>query len=393
MAFLATRFHQPVPRPNQVARPRLIERLQAGLEQSHRLTLVSAPAGFGKTTLVSAWLNRSDHPVVWLSLDEADNDPIHFLSYLIAAFQNAQPDLGRMAQTLLQSPQMPPLNHLMTLLLNDLAVGDSPLVLVLDDYQVISAPPVHDLLTFFVEHQPPTVHLVLTTREDPPLPLPRLRARGQVTDIRERDLRFTPDEAAAFLNQTINLSLDPAVIAALEARTEGWVAGLQLASLAVQENPDQAGAFVSAFTGDDRYVMAYLMAELLERHPDAIRAFLRETALLDRLTASLCDALTGRGDSQFMLEQLDASNLFVIPLDHRREWYRYHRLFAEFLRATLTPDERPRLHQRAAQWYEAQNLLEPAVQQTLASARLTGDYAALARLVTVAAEQTLSSTN
>jgi LuxR family maltose regulon positive regulatory protein len=346
-----TKLYMPPVRPSLVPRPRLIERLNEGLYR--KLTLVSAPAGFGKTTLISEWLGLLDRPSAWLSLDEGDSDPVQFLTYLIAALQQVDEGIGRTVLDLLQSSQLPPMQSLVTLLINDIAAAGTPLTLVLDDYQLVSAASVHQILQVLLDRQPPTIHLVIGTREDPPLPLPRLRARGQVTEIRERDLRFTEGEAAEFLSQTMGLHLDADTVRALEARTEGWVVGLQLAALALQEGRADAEAFVTAFTGDDRYVMDYLIAEVLNRQPDETRAFLCQTSVLDRFTASLCNAVTGREDSQAVLECLEGANLFLFSLDHRREWYRYHRLFAEFLRTTLAPDKRALLHLRAMRWYRA----------------------------------------
>lgn len=382
--LLATKLHIPRPRPDLVARPALTERLDEGLRLGRRLTLVSAPAGFGKTTLIGAWVAGSEQAAAWVSLDEGDNDPVQFLNYLIAALRTVGESIGHTTQALLQSPQIPPLPGLITPLINDIAALDAPLTLVLDDYHHITAGPVHQALRFLLENQPPWLHLAICTREDPPLPLAQLRARGQLTEVRERDLRFTPEEAAAFLNVTMGLPLDARSVAALEARTEGWIAGLQLAALALQEASEDAGAFIAAFTGDNRYIMDYLIEEVLQRQPETVREFLRQTAILDRLTAPLCDALTGREDSRAILDQLDAANLFLIPLDHRREWYRYHQLFADVLRVTLGPAERRPLHQRAARWFEAQGLAVPAIHHALAS----GDQDAAERLIALAAEAT-----
>ena len=373
--LLTTKLYIPPPRPGSVPRPRLVQGLDEGLRQGRRLTLVSAPPGFGKTTLVSEWVGRGQRPVGWVSLDEGDNDPVQFLNYLLAALQQVDDRIGQTARGLLQSPQPPPPQGLVTLLINDIGAVGAALTLVLDDYQLITSPSVHQVVQFLLEHQPPALHLVMISREDPPLPLPRLRARGQVTEMRERDLRFSAEEAAAFLKQTMGLDLSPEAVTALETRTEGWIAGLQLAALALQEGQDaaRAEAFAAAFTGDDRYVMDYLVAEVLERQPEATRAFLRPTAILDRLTAPLCNALTGREDGQAMLDQLSGANLFLIPLDHRREWYRYHRLFAEVLRATLDPGEQMRLHRGAAHWHEAHGLMSQAIQHALAYASASGD--------------------
>jgi LuxR family maltose regulon positive regulatory protein len=349
--ILMTKLYTPPVRPDQVSRPRLIERLNKG--HYRKLTLVSAPAGFGKTTLVSEWLALLDRPTAWLSLDEGDSDPVQFLTYVIAALQQTAAEVGQTALDLLHASQLPPVQSLVALLINDVVAVGTALTLVLDDYQLVSSVDVHQILRDLLERQPPNLHLVVCTREDPPLPLPRLRARGQVTEIRERDLRFTESETSEFLGQTMGLNLDAATTRALEARTEGWIAGLQLAALALQEGRGNAREFVAGFTGDDRYVMDYLITEVLHQQSQTIREFLRQTSILDRFTASLCDAVTQSSESRELLGQLEGTNLFVVPLDNRREWYRYHRLFAEFLRTTLDPRERAQLHLRAMRWYEA----------------------------------------
>jgi len=381
--LLMTKLSPPPVRPRLVHRPRLIERLDQGVYR--KLTLVSAPAGFGKTTMVSEWLSSQERPVAWLSLDEGDNDPVQFLVYLTAAIEymaphgspraKGAPAIGRSVRDLLQSPQLPPLASLVALLINDLVALDLPLILVLDDYQLVSLEAVHDILQVLLERQPPTMHTVVCTRQELPLPLHRMRARGQVTEIRERDLRFTETEAADFLERTMGLHLDADVIQALEGRTEGWIAGLQLAALALQEYQGDVRSFV-AFLGDDRYIMDYMLAEVLEQQPPAIRDFVIQTSILDRFTASLCDAVTERGDSQAVLESLEAANLFLIPLDHRREWYRYHRLFAEFLRTRLDVSTRKVLHRRAMRAYQADLQVPGYLQQAIGHAL---SYAALPR--------------
>ncbi len=389
--LLVTKLLAPPVRPNLVARPRLVQRLQEDLHLGRKVTLLSAPAGFGKTTLVSEWVSGLDRPATWLSLDEGDNDPARFLTYLIAALQKIAPDIGRTAQGFLSAPQLPPPGSLLALLINDLATAPGPFLLILDDFQAISSPLIHSAIEFLIEHQPPLLHLVLLTRQDPALPLARWRARGQMDEIRERELRFTEEEAASFFRQTMGLRVSPATAAALEARTEGWVTGLQLAALAFQEKPEDTGAFVVAFSGDNRYVMDYLVAEVLQRQPPGVRQFLQQTAILDRLTAPLCDALTGRNDSQALLEQLERANLFLIPLDQRREWYRYHRLLGEVLRAALGPAESALLHRRAMGWYESQGSLSQAMQHARAYASVTGDSSEVERLLRLAAEDTLLS--
>ena len=374
--ILTTKLYTPPARPHAVPRPHLIARLNAG---RHRpLTLLAAPAGFGKTTLVSAWVAGGDRPVAWLSLDAGDNDPARFLMYLVAALQTIAPHLGAGVLEVLQAPLPPPLEPLLTALLNELTTLPHPFVLVLDDYHMIAAPAVDQVLRFLLEHLPPQMHLVLATREDPPLPLARLRARDQVTKLRAPDLRFTPAEAAAFLQQVMGLTLAADEIAALETRTEGWIAGLQLAALSLQGHPAPS-RFIHAFTGSSRFIIDYLAAEVLERQPAEVRAFLLRTSVLERMCAPLCDALLNgnhaaapragappRIAAQAMLEQLERSNLFLVPLDDERRWYRYHQLFADLLRqrlhqrSTASPGEAegevPALHRRASQWYEDQGL-------------------------------------
>jgi len=388
-AILATKLLIPPPRPNRVPRLRLLARLDEGLRLGRRLTLVAAPAGFGKTTLISDWLNTLGRPAAWLALDETDNDPIRFLSYLVAAVQQVVPAAGRDLPGMLGAPQGPPPESLIALLINDVAAGSTPVVLVLDDYQAITTPAIHRAVEFLLDRQPPQLHLVLLTRQEPRLPLARLRARGQATEIGEQDLRFTSDEAAAFLRQTMGLEISDNTIAALALRTEGWITGLQLAALSWQERKEDTGAFVFAFRGDNRYVMDYLVSEVLQQQPVETRAFLCATAILDRLTAPLCDAVTGSAGSQAVLEQLERANLFVVPLDQRHEWYRYHRLFVDVLRTMLTPQEEALLHRRALDWYVEQGSVEPAIQHGLAYAAVSGDFGPAEELIRRAAEETL----
>ncbi|NLH09441.1 MAG: hypothetical protein GX484_17815, partial [Chloroflexi bacterium] len=305
-------------------------------------------------------------PVAWITVDEADDDPTTFLTYLIAALNQLD---SRIGQAVLESQQRSSPTELVATLINDLARAEFGALIVLDDYHFIRSFETHDLLAFFLENRPPGVHVAIGTREDPPLPLARLRARDQVTEIRERALRFAPEETAAFLNQTMQLGLSAGAISALAARTEGWITGLQLAGLALRQQGD-AEAFVEAFAGDDRYIVDYLMAEVLARVPEPLREFLRQTSILERFSAPLCDALTGRSDSQAVLEHLESANLFVMPLDHRRQWYRYHGLFAEVLRLTLPDDEQVSLHQRAAAWYRAHGFDALALHHQRAAADL-----------------------
>jgi LuxR family maltose regulon positive regulatory protein len=363
--ILATKLYIPRPRPHVVIRPRLIERLNEGLHR--KLILISAPAGFGETTLVSEWVEGIERPPAWLSLDEGDNDPARFLTYLVAALQTIAPKIGEGVLGVLQSPQPPPTESILTALLNDITTIPDHFVLVLDDYHVLDAKPVDHALTFLLEHLPPHMHLVIATREDPQLPLARLRVRGHLTELRAVDLRFSPSEAASFLNQVMGLHLSAEDIAALERRTEGWIAGLQLAALSMQGHKDTA-SFITSFTGSHHFVMDYLVEEVLQQQPESVQNFLLRTSILDRLCGSLCDAvLLNPSDSgQETLEYLERANLFIVPLDNERCWYRYHHLFADLLRqrlhqstASFTGDERDgvaELHSRASQWFEDNGL-------------------------------------
>jgi len=417
--LLKTKLYIPPVRPDLVSRPRLIERLNAGpLGQSGRfarkLTLISAPAGFGKTTLLSEWAHHSETrffgknlvsrprpPVAWLSLDEGDDDPARFLAYFVTALQTLALPVPSVAEKIgagtlsaLQSPHPPPMESVLTTLINEIAAVPSPFVLVLDDYHLITAQPIHDGLTFLLDHLPPQMHLIIATRADPPLPIARLRGRGQLTELRLTDLRFTPDEAAAFLNQAMGLGLAADDVAALASRTEGWIAGLQMAAASMQGREDVAG-FIRAFTGSDRYILDYLVEEVLQRQPNSVQSFLLQTAILDRLTGRLCDAVWNKlatcptaDDGQAMLEMLERANLFILPLDNERRWYRYHRLFADLLRQRLQrtqPDLVPTLHRRASEWYGQNGLTAEAIDHALAA----GDFEPAARLIEQAAEATL----
>jgi len=365
--LLQTKLYAPPPRPELVSRPRLIERLNAGFHC--KMILISAPAGFGKTTLVSEWVHDSGRPVAWLSLDEGDNDPTRFLAYLIAALQTIGAKIGKGELSALQSSQPPPTEAILTALLNEIAAIPDRMVLVLDDYHLIEAQAIHDALAFLIERLPPPMHVVIATREDPHLPLARLRARGQLTEVRVADLRFTPSEAAEFLNQVMGLNLSAEEIAALESRTEGWIAGLQMAALSMQGRTDTA-AFIEAFTGSHRFVMDYLAEEVLQRQAERVRSFLLQTAILDRLCGSLCDAVTGHQDGQGMLETLDRGNLFVVPLDDQRHWYRYHHLFADVLQVHAMEEpsiQLSTLHRRASEWYEQDGSPGDAIRHALAA--------------------------
>jgi LuxR family maltose regulon positive regulatory protein len=366
--ILATKLYIPPPPPKVVARPRLLERLNEGVAVSSKLTLISAPAGFGKTTLVSDWVASCGRAATWLSLDENDNDPARFLIYLTSALQKISPNLGAGILDILQSPQSPPIQSILTALLNEITTIPDNFIFVLDDFHMLDSKPADDALTFLVENLPPQMHLVITTREDPALPLPRLRARRQLIELRAADLRFTASETAEFLNHVMSLDLSEEDVAALEDRTEGWIAGLQLAALSMQGQQDIPG-FIQAFAGDHRYIVDYLVEEVLQRQPEPLRNFLLRTAILDRLNGLLCDAVTGQPGGKVRLETLQRGNFFVVPLDDKRHWYRYHHLFAEVLHMHLMaeqPDQVPVLHQRASEWYEQNGSTVDAIRHALA---------------------------
>jgi LuxR family maltose regulon positive regulatory protein len=437
--LLATKLYTPPARPDLVPRPRLFERLSAGL--SGKLTLIAAPAGFGKTTLVSAWIASMAQKtgdmrledavlapsrgalwapqaprVVWVSLDALDNDPIRFWSYVSAAFNTLAPGSGDATLALLQAPQPPPIEAIVTTLVNGLSAelsrerAEKSALLVLDDYHAIEAPAIHRAVATFIDHLPPQLHLLIASRADPPLPLARLRTGRQLTELRAADLRFSVEEAATFLTDVMGLSLSEADIAALEARTEGWIAGLQLAALAMRDRSDLAG-FIGAFTGSNRFVMHYLAEEVFARQPSHIQTFLLHTAILDRMCGPLCDAILGLivdqrpgiddedntqtkasvlsvdrqwespvlgssadSYSQLIFDQLERANLFLIPLDDEQKWYRYHHLFADVLRARLrsgtTPATVAGLHRRASAWYEQSGLIDEAIRHMLAASDL-----------------------
>jgi LuxR family maltose regulon positive regulatory protein len=348
----------------------------------HKLTLISAPAGFGKTTLVSEWVAGCRQPVAWLSLDEEDNNSTHFLNCFIAALQTIAVNVGEGALLVLQSPQPPPIESILTTLLNEIISIPDNFIFVLDDYHLTDSKAVDNALTFLIEHQPTQMHLVITTREDPNLPLARLRVRDQLTELRAADLRFTPSEAAEFLNQVMDLHLSTEDIAALEDRTEGWIAGLQLAALSMRDNQD-VHRFIQAFAGDNRYIVDYLIEEVLQRQPEEVRSFLLRTSILDRLNGSLCDAVMRHQDSSARLEALQRGNFFLIPLDDKRHWYRYHHLFADVLHMHLMaeqPDQVPALHRRASEWYEQNGSSADAIRHALAG----GDFERAADLVELA---------
>jgi LuxR family maltose regulon positive regulatory protein len=364
--LLATKLHLPRPRAQLVPRSHLVERLQQGVAGT--LTLLSAPAGYGKTTLLAQWGAATRAPVAWLSLEPEDNEPIRFLTYFIAALQTLDPRLGASAQALLERPQPAEPATVLALLANDLIGGPGEdFALVLDDYHVITAEPIHRTLTHLVEHQPSQMHLIIATRSDPPLPLARLRAGGQLTELRAAKFRFGAVEAGAFLAEVMGLHLSHEEVTTLLTRTEGWIAGLQLAALWLQGRAN-ASDLLSAFTGSHRFVLDYLSEEVLSRQPAEVQTFLLQTSVLERLSGSLCEAVTGHEESQAMLEELERANLFVIALDDVRGWYRYHQLFADLLRSRLSqamPALLPDLHQRASTWYEEQGLILDAVHHAI----------------------------
>ncbi len=370
--LLKTKLYIPPVRPGLIARPHLIERLNAGLER--KLALISAPAGFGKTTLMAEWVAECSVPVAWLSLDEEDNDLTRFWSYVIGAFQTveASPNtagyLGEAALTALQSLQPPPIEALLSTLINGISGFPDPLVLILDDYQVITTHSIHQALGFFLDHLPPQMHLVIATRSDPPLNLSRLRGRSELTEIRAEDLCFTVEESTEFLNTCMDLGLPAEDIAKLVRRTEGWITGLQMAALSLQRRSDRR-SFVDGFAGDDRYIVDYLAEEVLQRQPTRIRDFLLQTSVLEVLSGPLCDAVSQREDSQAILDELERANLFIVPLDNRRQWYRYHQLFADLLQQRLREQAGAQalvaLHLRASQWYEDEGSIAPAISHAL----------------------------
>ena len=393
--LLQTKFYIPSIRSNLVPRPQLIGRLSQALQLGRKLTLVSAPAGFGKTTLLSEWLAglkavaANEHQIknlqlvmssaeafevphlpAWLSLDEGDNDPARFLTYLVTALNQAVgtiSDIGKGALGMLQSPQPPPVEAILTSLLNEIATAPYRIIFVLDDYHRIESSPIDDSLTYLLEHLPPQMHLVIATREDPRLPLARLRARGQLAEVRATDLRFSPSEAAEFLNQVMGLDLSAEDITALESRTEGWIAGLQLAAISLQGRQDSSN-LINSFTGSHRYVLDYLIEEVLEQQSESVQTFLLQTTILDQLTGSLCDALTDNNNGQATLRMLERTNLFIVPLDNDRSWYRYHHLFADLLRQRLLqtqPEQLPTLHRRASEWYEQNGFADEAIEHAL----------------------------
>ena len=387
--LISTKLFVPALRPRRVLRNGLLEKLDEGLELGRRLTLISAPAGFGKTMLVVEWLEHlkimpgAPQRFGWLSLDEPDSDPQRFFTYLIAAIQCIEPEIGQDVQEMLVSPGPPNPEALLANLINTLAAIPDRFILVLDDYHLLLAEPVHQTVNFLVEHAPPQMHLVIASRADPPLNLPRLRARGQLTEIREADLRFSLDEAEDFLNQVLGLALSKAEVNALEGRTEGWIAGLQLAGLAIKSMdssttsnagpPTSKATFIQSFSGSNRYILDYLMEEVLNRQPLSIQEFLLQTAILERMCGPLCEAVTGKPAGQETLERLESDHLFILPLDSERHWFRYHHLFRDLLhhRARQILGERLySLHHQASKWFGQQGLTSEAISHAIHAGEL-----------------------
>ncbi len=376
--LLATKLHRPSPPPKRVPRLHLVERLNEGLESGRAVTLVSAPAGFGKTTCAGEWAASLGLPVAWLSLDPTDDEPARFLTYLLAALQEVDQGLGRELESALHSGQLPSAEAISTTLGNDILALPGRFLLILDDFQVIQDRLILQVFEQLLASPPPPLHLVLLTREDPSLPLARLRANDRMTEIRSGDLRFDGSEAGRFLNEVLGLGLSEADIAVLVDHTEGWVVGLQLAGLSVRGRADPS-AFIAGLSGSHRFILSYLAEQVLDRQPEDIRRFLLQTSVLDRLCGDLCDAVTGRGDGHLLLERLFNANLFLVPLDDEQRWYRYHHLFADLLRSLSTRrhDDTAELHRRAARWYALAGLPDEAIRHALAAA----DYALAVQVI------------
>ena len=370
--ILATKLYVPPPRPGIVTRPRLFERMNHGLANGGRLTLISASAGFGKTTLVSEWVASCEQPAAWLSLDDGDNDPARFISYVVKALQTLEAEIGEGLLAALQSPQPLQIETILTTLLNEISTIPENFLLIFDDYHLIDSRQVDQSLAFLIEHQPSQMHLVIATREDPSLPLARLRVRGHLTELRAADLRFTAAEAAEFVNHVMGLNLSDEDVAALESRTEGWIAGLQLAAISMQGRED-AASFIQAFTGSHHFVMDYLLEEVLQKQSESVQTFLLRTSILDRMCGPLCDAtlLDPSIPGEATLTYLERANLFTVPQDNVRHWYRYHHLFGDLLRKrlgqSLTSEGIAELHIHASEWYENNNLMLEAFRHAAAA--------------------------
>ncbi|HEU0295309.1 MAG TPA: LuxR C-terminal-related transcriptional regulator [Anaerolineales bacterium] len=375
---LSTKLYIPPIHSSLVQRPRLVQILENGYQSGKRVTLVSAPAGFGKTTIIRQWITATElgKPFGWLSLDDGDNDPVRFLIYLVSAIQKVNAEIGKTILAALNSSQIPPLLDLVETLINEISFEAKPFLIVLDDYHLIKKVDAHSALQLLLKRQPEALHLVVITREDPPFSLPRMRVQGQITEIRERDLRFTLSEAQAFLARTMGLDLSAQDVGKLEERTEGWAAGMQLAALALDElsNDEERRAFIEAFTGSNRLIVDYLISEVLQRQAETTRQFLLRTSILERFNAELCDRVVfgngGEGNSQSVLDILEQGNMFLVPLDSQRHWYRYHHLFSEMLFHSLrrsSPEQIPALHRKASEWFEAEGYIPEAMKHAIAS--------------------------
>jgi LuxR family transcriptional regulator, maltose regulon positive regulatory protein len=367
-ALLATKLHAPASPMKLVERPQLLDRLDEGLASGHQVFLVSAPAGFGKTTCITDWLGKLEMPCTWLSLDESDDDPACFFSYLSAALQKINVHFGREIEGVLRSGEIPPVNVISTTLINDLLNIDSSFLLVLDDFHLIQEPLILAFCEALLAHLPHPLHLVLVTREDPPLPLAKLRANNQLTEIRAHDLRFTNREADQFLTEVIGISLTHTDLEILENKTEGWIVGLQLAGLSIR-NQENSPRFIASLSGSHRYILGYLTEQVLDRQSGEIQDFLLQTSILEKLNGDLCNAVTDRTDSQTLLEQLFKANLFLVPLDNEGQWYRYHHLFADLLQTlqkTHRPQKSAQLHQRASRWFAQTGMLSEAISHAFA---------------------------
>jgi len=359
--ILSTKLFVPSPQSHIVARPRLFECLD--LVFDHRLTLISAPAGYGKTALLADWINQKKMPAAWLTLDEGDNDIVYFMKYLAASLQKINRNIGRAAVSMLSSPQAPDFRTILASLINDILVEKNDFILILDDYHVICVPAVHGLVLFLLEHLPPPMHIILAARSDPPFPLARMRSLRQLNEIRAADLGFTPEETDIFFNEKLKLGLATENTAILRTLTEGWITGLQLAALSLRDQSDH-NKFVHSFRGSNRYIADYLIEEVLSRQPVEVQSFLLKTSVLDVLTGSLCDAVAQMEDSHTMLDKLEKADLFIFPLDNQRLWFRYHRLFADLLRQRLkqaVPEESKELYRLAGEWFTANNMKKEAV--------------------------------
>ncbi len=365
--ILATKLFIPLPGKTLVERPRLLKRLDECLDPTCRLALISAPAGFGKTTLLSSWASDCGYPIAWLALDEGDNDPLRFMAYLAAAVGKIEANPGQDIYGVLQPAQHPALTDLLPSLVLQLEAISEQFVLVLDDYHLIGSPEIHEALTYLIEHKPAQMHLVIATRKDPPLPIALLRGRGQMVELRQADLRFTSEEADNFLRLGMGMDLSGEEVATLAGRTEGWAAGLQMAALSIRGRED-AAQMIAGFGGSHEYIVDYFASEVLAQQPESLKTFLLQTSILDQLCGPLCDAVTGQTGGEATLERLRQDNLFLVNLDSDRTWYRYHHLLRDLLNKLLrqkAPKTIPELHRRASSWYEQNGSMEEAIDHAL----------------------------